>query len=290
MSKHILNKNIVFTFQDKYFKNDHLNYGKKDINGMLIHINIKGKGEYKSLISDYKIEANDNETIIDLLKPDEGLCKINKNTHGLSLGIIISKDFITENIPIDKHTHNFHKVFEDERNIKNLSHKKTYPKTQTLAYEIINTPYKNNLDKLYIESKSLELLHTELNDLLSNNINNSSHIKFSKQDKEAIYYAREILMNNISNPPSLKELSYKVKINQTKLKYGFTIFFNQTPYSISLESRLQEAKKLLEKSELNINEIAFKVGYKYAQSFSNAYLNRFGIRPKDIMKSRKYYY
>jgi len=286
MSKNILN----FGFKDRYYENDHINHSKKDIEGMYIFINLKGKGEYKSLISGYKIEANDDETIIDLIKPDEGVCKINKDTHSLSLGLMVSKDFIVENIPLDQHTHNLHHAFEYEKNIKNLSHKKINPKTKTLAYEIIQTPYKNSLDKLYLESKALEILHTELNSLLTNKFHNDTYIKFSKQDKEAIYYAREILMNNISNPPSLQELSYKVKINQTKLKYGFKRFFNQTPYSTSLESRLQEAKKLLESSEYNISEIALQVGYKYTQSFSNAFYKRFKIRPKDLMKSRTYYY
>ena len=53
---------------------------------------------------------------------------------------------------------------------------------------------------------------------------------------------------------------------------------------------MQEAKKLLEQSEYDINEIALKTGYKYSYNFSNAFIKRFGIRPKDLMKNRKYYY
>jgi len=53
---------------------------------------------------------------------------------------------------------------------------------------------------------------------------------------------------------------------------------------------MQKAKILLKESEYNINEIALLVGYSYAQNFSNAFLKRFGIRPKEIMKTRKYYY
>jgi len=162
-------------------------------------------------------------------------------------------------------------------------------KTQTLAYDILNSPYTNKLDKLYIESKVLELIHNELATLLSEKDENTT-IKFSKQDKEAIYHAREILLNSLSNPPSMKELAKIVAINDLKLKMGFRKFFNQTPYSISLEYRLQEAKKLLQTSEMNINEIAEHIGYKHATNFSNIFYKKFGIRPKELMKSRKYYY
>ncbi len=51
-----------------------------------------------------------------------------------------------------------------------------------------------------------------------------------------------------------------------------------------------EAKRLLELSEYNINEIALKVGYRHSCNFTTAFLKRFGVRPKDVMKSRKYYY
>jgi len=290
MIQHNLNENITLLIRDEFFKNGDIHNVKVHVEGIIIKVNLKGKSQYKSLVSEHQIKSKEGETILDLIKPHEGVGIIDKNTHIQTLGLIVSKDFIRNNVPLDKSTDNLYNAFEYEKNIKNLSHKKSNSKTQALALDMLNNPYKDSLDKLYTEAKSLELLHIELKGLLANNINNNSYIKFSKQDKEAIYYAREIMMNNISNPPSLKELSYEVKINQTKLKYGFTIFFNQTPYSISLESRLQKAKKLLEKSELNITEIALKVGYKYPQSFSDAYLKRFGVRPKDIMKSRKYYY
>jgi AraC-like DNA-binding protein len=32
------------------------------------------------------------------------------------------------------------------------------------------------------------------------------------------------------------------------------------------------------------------VGYKYQQSFTNAFIQFFGIRPKDVMNTRNYYY
>jgi len=290
MSQHNLNENITLLTRNKFFEDEYINSIKIIKEALIIKINIKGNSRYESLICSHQIQSEEGETIIDLLKPDEGVAKIDKNTYQKSLGFIISKKFLQDNIPLDKYTDNLHHSFEYEKNIKNLSHKKTNPKTQALALDILNTPYKDTLDKLYIEAKSLELLHTELNNFLADNLYTSSHIKFSKQDKEAIYYAKELMMNNISNPPSLQELSYKVKINQTKLKYGFKRFFNQTPYSTSLESRLQEAKKLLESSEYNISEIALQVGYKYTQSFSNAFYKRFKIRPKDLMKSRTYYY
>ena len=71
-----------------------------------------------------------------------------------------------------------------------------------------------------------------------------------------------------------------VAINELKLKIGFHKYFNTTPYNLLIEYRLQEAKRLLIASELNINEISKKVGYKYAQNFTKAFGDRFGMPPK----------
>jgi len=258
------------------------------INGLVIHINLNSATEYSSVVSNHKTLTPEKYTTIDFVKEDKGISKASKLKHRKSLSLSLSKEFLFENIT-DNLKGTVADFFEGKETIKNLTTKKTDPKTQILSHEIYHTPYTNNLDKLFIESKTLELIHNEIT-ALSQEQNKDSSIKFSKQDKEAIYHAREILIRNLTNPPSMKELARMVAINDLKLKIGFHRFFNQTPYSVSLEYRLQEARKLLQTSDMNINEIAEHIGYKYAANFSTAFYKRFGIRPSDLMKSRKYYY
>ena len=94
----------------------------------------------------------------------------------------------------------------------------------------------------------------------------------------------------MKNPPSIIELSRQVKLNEFKLKHGFKKAFNTTPYNFLLEYKLQEAKQMLKDGDMNVSEVAFELGYKQVHGFSNAFYKRFGIRPKDIMKTSKYYY
>ena len=44
---------------------------------------------------------------------------------------------------------------------------------------------------------------------------------------------------------------------------------------------LERAKHLLLSTELNINEIAFDLGFEYAKSFSNLFKKQIGISPSD---------
>ena len=122
MQEHTLNNNITLYKQDKYFKDEHINNKNVDIEGMIICINLRGKAQYKSLISDYDVQVKANQTIIDILKSDEGVAKTHNNTHHKVISLLISKDFLIDNIPLDKYTDNFHHDFEYGKNIRNISH------------------------------------------------------------------------------------------------------------------------------------------------------------------------
>jgi len=289
LRKEKLNHHITLIVRDK-LETTKPQYWKEDMNVLNLCVSLKGRAKQRSLICDYCGEQLPDHTYIDMLKHYEGVFNIDADINKQFIDLHIKKDYLSTLLPKSKLSQEVIDFFENGKSSKNIVAKKTNFKTKTLAKEIFYSPYESTLNKLYIESKSLELIHNEFNLLFNKQPTSQNSIKLSSQDKEAIYHAKEILSKRIHNPPTIAELSKSVAINELKLKTGFHRFFNETPYNISLEYRLQEAKKLLEKSELNINEIALEVGYKYVQSFSNAFIKRFGVRPKEVMKSRKYYY
>ena len=46
--------------------------------------------------------------------------------------------------------------------------------------------------------------------------------------------------------------------------------------------RLYNAQKLLKASDMNASEVAYEVGFSSPVYFSNAFLDEFGVRPKEI--------
>ncbi len=276
--------------KEAHYHDDTIQTEETDSAYLIMCITLKGTCEAKSTLNSYQERINKDYTVLDMVNNDVSIVQTPKNTHKKFVGITLQKEFLAQNLPSNKQTDKILNFFQGNKSIENLSNQKTHPKTQALALEIFNTPYINTLDKLYTESKVLELIYTEFTHLYNaDKIKPNTMMRFSNQDKEALYHAREILKSNLSNPPSMKELARKVAINDLKLKVGFHKYFNETPYSISLECRLQEAKNLLEQSELNVGEISQKVGYKYTSNFTKAFIKRFGIRPKDMMKHRIYY-
>jgi len=162
-------------------------------------------------------------------------------------------------------------------------------KQKALLKELLYLPdLQSGLREIYLESKILELTYTTISDI--NNTKQKGEVYLSTQDVGSLKKAKQILVDNIANPPSLKELSYKSAINEFKLKKGFKQLYGTTVYGFLQEYRLNEAKRLLESSEINIGEAAKLVGYSNMGHFSNIFKKQFGIRPIDIKQEQKKFY
>jgi len=154
-----------------------------------------------------------------------------------------------------------------------------------LLKSIDHMAFDKDLKKLYIQSKVYEIIYQSLNFL--NNLDN----EYISQDD--IYYlniVKNYIVENIDTEFNLKQLAKTARTNENKLQKSFKIYFNKTVFDYILDCRMEKAKKLLETSDYNIGEVSKKVGYKYQSNFSIAFSKKFGILPKDLIKSRKYYY
>ncbi|MEM9541672.1 MAG: hypothetical protein AAGA60_19520, partial [Cyanobacteria bacterium P01_E01_bin.42] len=94
------------------------------------------------------------------------------------------------------------------------------------AEQILHCPYQGLTRRLYLESRAIELIALHLH---GNYMASSASFKSDEIDR--IHYAKEILLSNLENPPSLLELSRKVGLNDCKLKRGFRQVFGMTAFS-----------------------------------------------------------
>jgi len=150
--------------------------------------------------------------------------------------------------------------------------------------------YDGKLKEIYLESKLLELFHSTIEQLQETEDSTDKTIYLTSQDIERIKKAKNILLKDIANPPSLKELAYKSAINDFKLKKGFKKIYGNTVFGFLQEYRLQKAKELIKKNEININEAATLVGYKSISHFSKIFKEHFGVLPINIKKKQSKYY
>ncbi len=286
----VINENLTIHRNDfEIKKNISIEYDIA-LNGITINIGLEANFEYKSQLSRFELIQNTNNTTISLINSEKGKSFHKENSKMKNIIIFVKLNFLKNLLNDSVEIKDIVKYLKNKNNSLLLKSTQTDIQTKLCAYAIYNSSWTTKLDTIFVESKVLEILSYELQGLLKEKKEENSNIIFDEYNKRALEKAKVILIKDLQNPPSISELSKLVNLNEFKLKYGFKKLFNITPYNFLLQHKLFKAKELLESGEMNVSEVALKIGYKQSHGFSNAFVKQFGIRPKELIKNRKYYY
>jgi AraC-like DNA-binding protein len=105
----------------------------------------------------------------------------------------------------------------------------------------------------------------------------------NEEDREKIIKSREILLQHIGEPITIKALSRKVAINECYLKKGFKEIFGTTIFDFYQGQRMEHAKFLLYEKGLSVTEVSSLLGYSSISHFSTAFKNHTGIKPCELL-------
>ena len=108
----------------------------------------------------------------------------------------------------------------------------------------------------------------------------SQELPVAPMDQQLLKRAIEIVNENIGNEKfDIPTFSEQLGISRTLLFTKIKAWTNFTPNEFIHEIRMKRAVALLEQSDLNISEIAYRVGYTSPKYFSRCFQKRFGESP-----------
>lgn len=148
-------------------------------------------------------------------------------------------------------------------------------------HQIMNCPDHGFTRRIFLESKALELLSYLIGDDSLSEYSPS----LCADDEERIRHAKDILISNMENPPSLAELARKVGLCTTRLNTGFRQVFGTSVFGYLKRHRLEKARWLIEIEDKSVSEAAWEVGYSSLSSFHRAFVNEYGINPSSCYKN-----
>lgn len=160
---------------------------------------------------------------------------------------------------------------------------------QQAIQQIFNCPYQGLLKQMHLESRALDLVKLRFAQFMEDSRQTSSKTRFQKHDIDRIYWAKDILIANFNNPPSLTELARQVGLNDCTLKRGFREVFGTTAFGYLRDYRLEQSRLLLLENQLSITAIAHQVGYTNRCAFGTAFRKKFGISPKNFQRTRTFF-
>lgn len=155
------------------------------------------------------------------------------------------------------------------------------PEILTILSSLKTSTHEGFCERLFMESKVLELLMFQVSQFEQINTMQSS-IQLKQADMDKMLEVKAILENNLDVQLSLRELAHMVGTNEFNLKRNFKIAFGTTVFGYLNQYKMEMAKTMLLENDVNIADIASKMGYKYATHFSSAFKKHFGYLPNKL--------
>lgn len=150
--------------------------------------------------------------------------------------------------------------------------------------QLITKQTNETLRPIFIKGKVFELLSYYFSSQSTSETEQCPYI-VNEETVTKIKLAKQLIIEEMNNPPSLAELAKKVGLNIKKLKTDFKDFYGVPVFTFLLNYKMELAKKLLREQQLNVNEIAIHLGYSTSSHFIAAFKRKFETTPKQFSRS-----
>ena len=256
----------------------------REINSSFIqfHFCLKGQGDFLFNTGNYVFNVKEEHSIL-LYNPQRDLpidLKLQPNTW--IIGVVISiKKFHSLFSQDADHIHflspeNSTKKYYDNGNIT--------PSMAVVLSQILSSNIHESMKVLYLKGKVYELLSLYFNKNEDTDIEQCPFL-IDEDNVRKIRLAKEIILKNISEPPSLQELSEEIGLSLNKLKEGFKQLYGDTVFGYLLDHKMEEARRMLASTNYNVNEVGLRIGYSTSSHFIAAFKKKYGTTPKKYLMS-----
>ena len=189
----------------------------------------------------------------------------------------------------------FHSLFSSEADHISFlspenSSKKYYdtlPFTSSIAVvlsQILQAKVHDTMKELYFKGKVYELLSLYFNKSEDPSLEQCPFL-VDEENVQKIRRAKDIILERMTDPPSLENLSVEIGLSLKKLKEGFKQLYGDTVYSYLLDHKMEDARRMLDSQKFNVNEVGLKLGYSTASHFIAAFKKKYGTTPKKYIGS-----
>lgn len=147
--------------------------------------------------------------------------------------------------------------------------------------QLFYTQLSQGASQVFAQGKALEILGLYFNvretDLVS------CPFLIDEDNVKKIKLAKEYLIKNMTNPPSIQELADEVKLSEHRLKAGFKEVYGNTVFGYLLDHKMEHSRQMLDSGKFMVNEVAYQLGYTNPSHFISAFKKKYGITPKKYL-------
>jgi len=246
------------------------------------HFCLKGQTNFTFNEGRYTFQVQEDHSML-LYNPQKALpidVELAPNTWMASVLISITK---------------FHSLFSSDANHISFlspenSSRKYYdnlPFSSSIAVvlsQILQAKVHDSMKSLYFKGKVYELLSLYFNKSEDPSVEQCPFL-VDEKNIQKIRQAKAIILERMTDPPSLEQLALEIGLSLKKLKEGFKQLYGDTVFAYLLDHKMEEARRMLDSQKYNVNEVGLKLGYSTASHFITAFKKKYGTTPKKYLGS-----
>jgi AraC-like DNA-binding protein len=246
------------------------------------HFCLKGQTNFTFNEGRYTFQVQEDHSML-LYNPQKALpidVELAPNTWMVSVLISITK---------------FHSLFSPDANHISFlspenSSRKYYdnlPFSSSIAVvlsQILQAKVHDSMKSLYFKGKVYELLSLYFNKSEDPSVEQCPFL-VDEENIQKIRQAKTIILERMTDPPSLEQLAVEIGLSLKKLKEGFKQLYGDTVFAYLLDHKMEEARRMLDSQKYNVNEVGLKLGYSTASHFITAFKKKYGTTPKKYLGS-----
>ncbi len=229
----------------------------------------------------YSLNVKENNSLL-LYNPNQNLpiylnLKPNSKHVVLIISITVFHSFFSQVADL------IHFLDDENKDKKYYLDKELTPSETLVLNQLFNCQMHDSLQELYAKAKVYELLSLYFN----KNQDSEQCCPFldDEENVDKIKNAKQIIIDNMAEPPSLQELAEQIGLTVAKLNDGFKHIYGDSIFNFLLDYKLEYARKMLLSKRHNVSEISLQVGYSTASHFISAFKKKYGTTPKQYMMS-----
>ncbi|MGB5820281.1 MAG: helix-turn-helix transcriptional regulator [Saonia sp.] len=271
--------------------NLHLELEKGVINPLKIIFNRESAFSHSFSEEDESHEIRHLESVVTSATPKNvHLFKIPANTPICMFSIEINRKLFEEKIEtfLEEMNDNLVELFRDVNGINLFFYKGFYSlDIAKFMEEYMDCDLEGFMRSVYLEGKTYEILIHYLRQYLDD-LNDPDGRKILRQATvERIEEAAKIIEEELAVMDSVIKLAKRVGVNQNTLQAGFQQLYNTSVNEYIRNFRIEKAKELLEKSDLNVTEITYRIGINSRSYFSKLFKERYGVSPGQYLSKHR---
>ena len=246
------------------------------------HFCLKGRGKFIFNEGRYALEVNDEHSLL-LYNPQLDL-PLNLELQPQSWLVSVVMTIRKFHGLFSREASYIHFLTAENKDKKYYEQEAITPAIAVILSQIINFNLHPSVKELYISAKVYELMSLYFNRNTDADAENCPFL-VDEDNVRRIRKAKEIIIAQMAEPPSLADLSEQIGLPLKKLKEGFKQVYGEPVYSFLLEYKMDYARKMLESGRYNVNEVGHQIGYSTASHFISAFKKKYGTTPKKYLMS-----